>query len=116
MTEITLPWPAKELSPNARVHFQVKAKAAKAYRETAYWLTKHSGMRAPADGWLTIRLDFHPPDRRRRDLDNMLSSAKSLLDGLADALKVNDERFALYLHRQEPCKPGKVVVSLVEIQ
>jgi crossover junction endodeoxyribonuclease RusA len=34
-----------------------------------------------------------PPDRRARDLDNMLASIKSGLDGLADALEANDRRF-----------------------
>ena len=35
--QINLPWPPRELSPNARVHWAKKAKAAKAYKkEQAY--------------------------------------------------------------------------------
>lgn len=117
MTEITLPWPAKELSPNARVHFQVKAKAAKAYREAAYWLTVTHGeyRMAPGllpDGPVHLILTFSPPDKRRRDLDGMLSSIKAGLDGVADALAVNDHRFEFTLRRAEPVKGGKVTVAI----
>ncbi len=35
---------------------------------------------------------FHAPDRRRRDLDNLLSSCKSYLDGVALAYGINDSR------------------------
>ena len=33
MLTLTLPWPPKELSPNARQHWTKLAKAKKAYRE-----------------------------------------------------------------------------------
>lgn len=32
MIELRLPWPPKELSPNARVHLSKRSRAAKAYR------------------------------------------------------------------------------------
>lgn len=114
---ITLPWPPKELSPNARVHFHRKASFAKTYREYAYWTAKMDLALATAaqaiEGEVSIRIDFHPPDARKRDLDNMLASVKSGLDGMADAIEVNDNRFALHLHRQAPKKDGQVVVSIV---
>ena len=44
---IDLPWPPKELSPNARVHWTKKAKAAKAYRLECFILAKALGMKAP---------------------------------------------------------------------
>lgn len=111
---VRLPWPAKELSPNARVHFRAKAATVKSYRESAYWLTKASDLRAPAEGGIALRLDFHPPDRRRRDLDNMLASVKSAIDGIADALEVNDQRFGFWLSREEPVKGGAVIVSIMD--
>lgn len=110
MKEIVLSWPPRELHPNARVHFHEKARRAKIYREAAYWLTEKAGA-DPGDN-VTICLDFHPPDNRRRDLDGMLSAIKSGLDGIADALGVNDHNFALRLHRCEPIKGGRVVVTL----
>ena len=44
---------------------------------------------------LRVHLTFVPPDRRLRDADNCIAAAKAGLDGLADALGVNDRRFVL---------------------
>lgn len=111
---IELPWPHRDLSPNARVHFRAKAAATKAYREQAYWLTKASDLIAPDEGNIALRIDFHPPDKRRRDLDNMLASIKGGIDGIADGLGVNDQRFGFWLSREAPVKGGRVVVSIME--
>ena len=93
----TFPWPPRELSPNSRCHYMQKHKAAKAYRLDCFYLAKEAGMAAPADGPVNLRIEFVPPDRRHRDWDNMLGSIKYLLDGLAEALKINDKRFTLTL-------------------
>lgn len=113
MNAVTLPWPHKDLSPNARVHFRAKAATVKEYRNSAYWLTKAAGMTAPTDGSIALRIDFHPPDKRRRDLDNMLASAKCQIDGVADALEVDDQRFGYWLSREAPVKGGAVIVSVM---
>ncbi len=106
---VTLPWPPKELNPNARTHFHAKAKIAKVYREAAYWTVY--GAKQPPNP-VTLSITFHAPDKRKRALDNMLSSIKAGLDGIADALGVNDERFALILRRAEPVKGGRVTVVI----
>lgn len=93
MNEVTLPWPMKELSPNARVHWARLAKAKKSYRSACFWLAKEAKLQAPAEGVIRIEMAFYPPCRRTRDEDNLLASMKSGLDGLADALAVNDSRF-----------------------
>ena len=117
MITIRLPWPPKELSPNARVHWAKKAKAAKQYRELAWAQTLLNGdADAPID-WIecyNLRLTFHPPDRRRRDLDNMLASIKAGIDGIADAIQVDDQHFSLTLQRGEPTKGGEVVAVITE--
>lgn len=124
MIEIELPWPPKELSPNARIHHFAKAKVTKVYREAAYWLA-HQATRTgmtdvnlieicETDRDVILQIRFSPPDRRRRDLDGMLSSLKAGLDGVADALQINDIRFGFNLRRAEPCKPGKVVIVIGE--
>jgi crossover junction endodeoxyribonuclease RusA len=89
---IVLPWPPKELSLNARVHRQVRARIGAKYRETCFWLTKEAQERLSGDR-VHLTITFVPPDRRRRDLDNMHSSMKYGLDGLADALGVDDSIF-----------------------
>lgn len=110
---IELPWPPKELSPNARVHHFAKAKVTKAYREQAYWLAKAAQTAIPAGaGAITLKIEFYPPDARRRDVDGMFSSIKAGLDGIADALEVNDHRFDFLICRAPPLKGGLVRVEV----
>jgi crossover junction endodeoxyribonuclease RusA len=110
---IVLPWPPKELSPNARAHFHAKAPITRAYRNQAYWLTKAAGATVPEQApSVVLRCEFFPPDARRRDVDGMFSSIKAGLDGIADALEVNDHRFDFLICRAPPVKGGKVVVTV----
>lgn len=109
---IELRWPPKELNPNSRTHWAKKSKLTKAYRMDAGWLTKASGLRVGDEGMIDVKLLFHPPDRRRRDMDGMLSSIKAGLDGIADGLKVNDHRFRLHLAIGEMVKGGRVDVEI----
>lgn len=45
------------------------------------------------DGPLALDLTFVPPTRHSYDRDNLVARMKSGLDGLADALDINDKRF-----------------------
>ena len=92
---VTLPWPPRELSPNARGHWGAKARAAKKYRAACWALAKEAQLVAP-EGPIHVWLDFIPPSRRHHDVDNCVASMKSGLDGLADALGVNDSRFVIH--------------------
>lgn len=96
--EVTLPWPPKDLSPNARVHWSKKNKAATSYRAACYFLAIQAGLKDAIhwSGDIHLWIDFYPPDRRQRDDDNMISAFKSGRDGLADALGVNDNRFRIH--------------------
>ena len=97
MLEFTLPWPQAKLSPNSRVHWSTLAKEKKAYR-SACWLTALEQLRgakaALPDGPLTVELEFLPPTRRTYDRDNLVARMKAGLDGLADALHIDDKRFS----------------------
>lgn len=109
---IILPWPAKELNPNARLHWSKKAKAAKVARQIAGWETVVSGHKIIWDGPIHLKITFYPPDNRRRDMDNLIASMKSANDGIADALKVNDSRFKLHHKVGEMVKGGSVTVEV----
>ena len=99
---ITYPWPSKNLSPNARVHWSVKSKATKSLRRIAHLLTLEAGWRGVDwEGDVLVSVIFFPPDKRARDIDNMLSSSKAIFDGLADALGVNDKRFIFNISASE---------------
>ena len=102
---IAYPWPPKELSPNARVHWAKKATIAKKYRRDAYLLTREAGLRA-TEGPLLLVLEFVPPDRRRRDDDNLLASCKALRDGIAEALGIDDSRFRTQFSVADEVTPG----------
>ena len=93
MKTIILPWPPKELNPNSTLHWAKKAKFKKSYRQACWALTLEAKLTADKSGKVPILITFYPPDKRHRDADNMVASIKAGLDGVADALKINDRQF-----------------------
>jgi crossover junction endodeoxyribonuclease RusA len=79
----------------------------------AFLSCKHSD--PPHNGPLLVKITFRPPDKRRRDLDNALSSIKAGLDGVADAIGVDDRHWALMLQWGEPVKGGAVELEIEEV-
>jgi len=76
--------PYVELSPNARHHWVVKARAVKVSREEIGWLAKAQWHDDEPMMKARISYEFHT-DKRKRDLDNLLASCKAWQDGLIDA-------------------------------
>ena len=112
---LILPWPPKELSPNARIHWAKKAKITKAYRNMARVLTMQAGIVAPAEGRILLVLEFVPPNRRHRDDDGCLASFKAGRDGIADALGIDDKRFVTQFSLSaDVVKGGCVLVRVGE--
>jgi crossover junction endodeoxyribonuclease RusA len=112
---IELPWPAKELSPNARQHWSAAARAKKAYRLRCKAVGDAAGLALVPKGatGVLVHLVFIKPDRRARDWDNMLASMKSGLDGLADAMGVDDSMWRLSFDvADEPVPAGAVLVTI----
>lgn len=95
IVNLILPWPSKELSPNARMHHMALHRAKKAYREACAWQAKAQGARAMAVARLHVTFTFYPPSKRRIDLDNCIARMKSGIDGLADVLGVDDSRWKM---------------------
>jgi len=85
---IVLPLPAKQLSPNARVCWQAKARATKEYRSISFFVSQRFLSR-----WKAAEVEsvFYFRDRRRRDRDNLLASLKAAFDGIASAGIVDDD-------------------------
>lgn len=109
MNEVILPWPPSQLNPNKKLHWAVKAKYAKQYRQVCGELSRK--LKAVGD---KIRLDitFYPPDKRHRDSDNIIASFKAGQDGLSDALNINDRKF-IPTYRFEDKVLGLVVVKIL---
>ena len=113
MITITLPWPDKRLSPNARVHWRERAEATKEAREGAYWATTRETLNMRK---VLAQYTFHPPDRRKRDIDNFLSMMKPYQDGVSDALTMDDTRIKkITIEWGKVVKGGKVVLTLEEL-
>ena len=98
MIVIDLPWPPKELSPNARVHRMEKARVARQYRQDCAWTTVEAAggiHRCPrlTGSDLELIAEFRMPDKRWRDADNLLAMIKSGIDGVCDATGINDKAF-----------------------
>lgn len=118
MSPLRLTWPSdKALSPNARVHWSVKAKAKKWLR-TAWAVEALAQDLGPSTAKrLELHVVFMQRDRRPRDLDNLLASAKAGLDGLADVLKVDDSNWSLRIEKGLAPKgsPAHVLVTIKEL-
>jgi len=113
---VELDFPPAELFPNRAkgTHWGKLYKIRSDYREGSSWLAKHQ-----IKGWkhhggqIKLTITFNMPDKRKRDADNCLAAAKGALDGLADALFVNDQLFQpILIYRQEGAKPGKLIVEI----
>lgn len=104
MIAVTLPWPSAKLNPNRSkgLHWGVTL------------LTKNAMQgHAVATGTIALTITFIQPDRRARDRDNLLAALKPSLDGVADALGVNDARFdPVTLRREYGAKPGAVRIEI----
>ncbi len=94
IVSITLPWPNKYLFPNARISNKAKNAYIQPARELAFYTVKEQPQYdwTGLDGGLMMIVTAHPPDRIRRDLDNVLSSLKSYQDGLCQALGIDDRQ------------------------
>lgn len=88
---IRLSWPVKELSGNHRMHEARRAKYKRAYRREAWILTLEAGIGKWPGAILTFR--YFPPDRKRRDAQNLPIALKSAIDGIADAIGCDDQEF-----------------------
>lgn len=110
----TLPFPAKALWPNGRPHWADKARAVKSHRAYAWTAAKAAGVtKADPDYRVFVAVTVHPKTRHPIDRDNCVASLKSYIDGLADALGVDDRTFDTpAIAFAEPIKGGLFAVTL----
>ena len=114
--QITLSWPSPALWDNRRVHWARKAKAKAAARREAFYQVKAAGGRAVSFKRPRLTFEFHPPPRSRPDCQNLPATQKAAIDGIADALGMDDRtflcRFPEALGERHPI--GRVVVTITE--
>ncbi|HAN99482.1 MAG TPA: hypothetical protein DCQ98_19585 [Planctomycetaceae bacterium] len=111
MIELSLPFPPSVNHYWRRVGARtLVSRTGRAYRATIVALLRDRAA-PPLQERLTVEIEVHPPDRRRRDLDNLL---KALIDALAHAgLYADDSQIdRLLIERRGPLAGGRVVVRL----
>lgn len=82
------------------------------YKETSYWEMAEQGTPKGIEGRVELLIDAYPPDRRHRDLDNIL---KPILDVLEDyGVFVNDRQVDIILIRRRHLG-GHVQIHVAEI-
>ena len=127
MIVINLPWIDTALLPNNANgrDWRATSSAKKAARMTAKDLTLEVVL---GDRWIrisdSIRIDddrslhiiFFPPRNPGPDVDGVLSAMKPTLDGIAEALGINDRRFnPITITRGQVIKGGCVKVLIDEL-
>jgi crossover junction endodeoxyribonuclease RusA len=116
---VSLPWPPKELKPNARPHWAAKAKAAKKYKnycDMECWKLYHNRRnliyKYGIQDAIQLSIVFYPPSKRHFDLDNALASVKHGIDAISAAIGIDDRHFSYQISRGSPVKHGRVDVTI----
>lgn len=120
LRELTIELPAglPVLSLNDRLHWRKRHERGNAIREAAWALAMQQ--RAPRLERAAITVTYQPPDRRRRDADNMAASGKPAIDGLILAGVLPDDNAAhvtAVRYRIGPVHPrGRLIIHVREVQ
>jgi len=108
-----LPWPPSVNRYYRHVGYRVLiSREGRKYRMMV--VSRLAGLYPKLDGAVSLTADCYPPDRRRRDLDNLL---KCLQDSLVHAGVMGDDSQirVLHLEMREPVPEGFVHVQLAPL-
>jgi crossover junction endodeoxyribonuclease RusA len=114
---VLLPFPDRRLNPNRSKgqHWASTAALRKSARISAKLLAldADNGCTFSPGSEVALTITFIQPDRRARDRDNLLAACKPMLDGVADALDINDSQFEpVTIRREYGSKPGAVRIEI----
>jgi crossover junction endodeoxyribonuclease RusA len=113
--KLELAWFDPCLAPNRQKGGWRKKSAARKTQRTYACLIASTIQNKPHGEVLAVNIVFHPPDRRKRDLDNCLAAMKGAMDGIADALQVDDRIFRpITIDFGKVTKGGKIIIEINE--
>lgn len=115
---IELPPGIRVLSLNDRLHWAEKGRRAKALREAAWAMACQQQI--PQLHAASLVVEYRPPDRRRRDNDNIpAASAKPAIDGIVQARVLRDDSWphvtSIAYRIGEIVKGGQLAVTITEV-
>lgn len=108
---IELPFPPSSLSGHNNGAWYTKAKIVATHRAWAFHATREAKIKVAPEGDIVIKFRFVPPNDRS-DRTNFANRLKPYIDGIAEALGINDKRFLPSYEFADPEKPGRVEVFL----
>jgi crossover junction endodeoxyribonuclease RusA len=112
---ITIPGtPDRCLSQNARVHWGNRARATKQARNDAYYACRNANaeMWEPAPPITIYAVIAWEKGRRMCDQTNALGLLKATVDGIADAIGVDDRHITLATVQQERDEDGRGYIKV----
>jgi hypothetical protein len=113
--KVELPFPPASLAGHNTGHWRNRDREVATYRAEAMHLTRAAAReqrwKAPEAGDIALAIHFVPPNDRG-DRVNYPIRIKAQIDGIAEALGVNDKRFLPSYTFAGPEKPGRVVVEI----
>ncbi len=111
MLELELPYPPSVNHYWRRVGARTLiSRGGRAFREAVCSILAARGIQS-LDGPLVVEVMIHPPDKRRRDIDNI---QKALLDALQHGGAYGDDSqiVRLTIEKCEPLDGGKTIVRI----
>jgi crossover junction endodeoxyribonuclease RusA len=114
IVEIELPTPPSVNHYYRRVGYKTLiSREGRKYREKVCHLIAIEGLPCFTVP-VYLEIEWYPPDKRRRDVDNIL---KPLLDSLQHGRLLEDDALVkgLWVERYTPHKPGRVIVRVREV-
>jgi len=111
MIELQLPYPPSVNHYWRRVGARTLiSRGGRAFRQAVCSLLRERGIR-PVSGRLAVEVIVYPPDRRRRDVDNVF---KALLDAMQHGGVYADDNqiVRLSIEKREPIEGGKTIVQI----
>lgn len=120
--EVSLSWPDSSLMQNRSNgrSWTYSHGAKTTQRQEAYLLARQaltrSGVEIVKGDRYRVTMRFHPPDNRRRDVSNLHAAMKAALDGIAEAMEVDDSTFVEHAQRMgHVYMDGRVDVAVERI-
>lgn len=108
---IELPFPPASLSGHAKGKWWNTSGIVAKHRDWAKAAALEAAIPVPDNGDIPLHIHFVPPDNRG-DRCNYWNRCKAYIDGIAEALGINDKRFLPSKSFAKPEKPGRVIVEI----